>query len=147
MKRWQQTASRNPSLLQSKADACSSLLNPNPTPTSAHPFHSLPSALSTPRSPIDSNLSTPSLSQMPTNPINPTNHIYPQLIHSAALLLASSAAPDNRLAANLFTAGMTMFSGSLYLLVLNPAQFRFLGPVTPLGGLCLIGGWAALAWP
>jgi len=38
-----------------------------------------------------------------------------------------------------------MFSGSLYALVLDPERFRFLGPVTPLGGLCLIGGWVALA--
>lgn len=46
----------------------------------------------------------------------------------------------------LLTAGMTMFSGSLYLLVLDPQRFgKFLGPVTPLGGLCLIGGWVALA--
>ncbi|TGJ85146.1 hypothetical protein E0Z10_g3626 [Xylaria hypoxylon] len=55
-------------------------------------------------------------------------------------------APENKLAAGLFTAGMTMFSGSIYALVLDPARFRFLGPVTPLGGLCLIGGWAALAF-
>ena len=65
-------------------------------------------------------------------------------MHSTALLLTASAAPENTLAAGLFTAGMTMFSGSIYLLVLSPQQFKFLGPVTPLGGLCLIGGWAAL---
>ncbi|KAI1132695.1 hypothetical protein F5Y10DRAFT_230559 [Nemania abortiva] len=69
-----------------------------------------------------------------------------QLIHSVVLLVATRAAPDNKLAAGLFTAGMTMFSGSIYALVLDPARFRFLGPVTPLGGLCLIGGWAALAF-
>ncbi|KAI0197669.1 hypothetical protein F4808DRAFT_438304 [Astrocystis sublimbata] len=69
-----------------------------------------------------------------------------QLIHSVALLVASRAAPENKLAAGLFTAGMTMFSGSIYALILDPARFRFLGPVTPLGGLCLIGGWAALAF-
>lgn len=45
----------------------------------------------------------------------------------------------------LLTAGMTMFSGSIYLLVLDPARWKFLGPVTPLGGLCLIGGWVSLA--
>jgi uncharacterized membrane protein YgdD (TMEM256/DUF423 family) len=38
-----------------------------------------------------------------------------------------------------------MFSGSIYMLVLDPQRFKFLGPVTPLGGLCLIGGWVALA--
>ncbi|KAJ2986335.1 hypothetical protein NUW58_g5077 [Xylaria curta] len=69
-----------------------------------------------------------------------------QLLHSVALLVATRAAPENKLAAGLFTAGMTMFSGSIYALVLDPARFRFLGPVTPLGGLCLIGGWAALAF-
>lgn len=55
-------------------------------------------------------------------------------------------ARDNPLAAGLFTAGMTMFSGSIYALILDPAHFRFLGPVTPLGGLCLIGGWVTLAF-
>lgn len=39
-----------------------------------------------------------------------------------------------------------MFSGSIYALVLDPVRFKFLGPVTPLGGLCLIGGWLALAF-
>ncbi|GAB7349789.1 hypothetical protein MBLNU459_g0506t1 [Dothideomycetes sp. NU459] len=69
-----------------------------------------------------------------------------QLIHSGVLLLTAAAAPKNKVAAGLFTAGMTMFSGSIYLLVLDPQRFRALGPVTPLGGLCLIGGWAALAF-
>ncbi|GAB7341566.1 hypothetical protein MBLNU457_7777t1 [Dothideomycetes sp. NU457] len=68
-----------------------------------------------------------------------------QLIHSGVLVLASVAAPKNKIAAGLFTAGMTMFSGSIYLLVLDPQRFKALGPVTPLGGLCLIGGWVALA--
>ncbi|KAI1804683.1 hypothetical protein F4811DRAFT_262138 [Daldinia bambusicola] len=66
-----------------------------------------------------------------------------QLAHSAALLVAAQA--QNPVAGALFSAGIAAFSGSLYLLVLNPARFRFLGPVTPLGGLCLIGGWVALA--
>ncbi|KAI9663646.1 MAG: hypothetical protein M1821_007136 [Bathelium mastoideum] len=69
-----------------------------------------------------------------------------QLLHSGVLLLANIAAPQNKLAATLFTAGMTMFSGSIYLLVLDPQRFKFMGPVTPLGGLCLIGGWVALAF-
>ncbi|KAH4341313.1 hypothetical protein HBH98_176630 [Parastagonospora nodorum] len=68
-----------------------------------------------------------------------------QLIHSCVLTFASVVAPQNTLAMSLFTAGMSMFSGSIYLLVLDPQRFKFLGPVTPLGGLCLIGGWVALA--
>jgi len=54
--------------------------------------------------------------------------------------------PRNKVAAGLFTAGMTMFSGSIYLLTLDPQRFKALGPVTPLGGLCLIAGWGALAF-
>jgi len=69
-----------------------------------------------------------------------------QLVHSVAILLSSSFAPQNRLAPSLFVAGVTMFSGSIYLLVLDPERFRSIGPVTPLGGLCLIGGWIALAF-
>lgn len=69
-----------------------------------------------------------------------------QLIHSGVLLLATTVQPKNTLASGLLLAGMTMFSGSIYLLVLDPQRFKALGPVTPLGGLCLIGGWAALAF-
>lgn len=64
-----------------------------------------------------------------------------QIIHSVALLVAR----DNPVAAGLFTAGITMFSGSIYALVIDN-RFRFLGPVTPLGGLCLIAGWLSLAF-
>ena len=46
--------------------------------------------------------------------------------------------------AALLVAGIVGFSGSLYLLALGGP--RWLGPITPLGGLCLIGGWVALAW-
>jgi uncharacterized membrane protein YgdD (TMEM256/DUF423 family) len=42
----------------------------------------------------------------------------------------------------LFTAGILMFSGSLYGLALT--GWKWLGPVTPLGGLCFIIGWACL---
>jgi uncharacterized membrane protein YgdD (TMEM256/DUF423 family) len=69
-----------------------------------------------------------------------------QVIHSGVLLLSTAVAPKNVVAASLFTAGMTLFSGSIYLLVLNPQKFKIVGPVTPIGGLCLIGGWVALAF-
>lgn len=49
----------------------------------------------------------------------------------------------------LFTAGIICFSGSLYLLacrdVLNWSWLPAMGPVTPLGGLFFIAGWATLA--
>jgi uncharacterized membrane protein YgdD (TMEM256/DUF423 family) len=43
----------------------------------------------------------------------------------------------------LFLAGTVCFSGSLYLLSLTGA--RWLGVITPLGGLLFLGGWLALA--
>ncbi|HEY7724797.1 MAG TPA: DUF423 domain-containing protein [Anaeromyxobacteraceae bacterium] len=44
----------------------------------------------------------------------------------------------------LFLAGTVLFSGSLYLLALTGA--RWIGAVTPIGGLAFLAGWAALAW-
>ena len=41
-------------------------------------------------------------------------------------------------------AGTVVFSGSLYLLVLIDA--RWIGALTPFGGLLLIAGWLLLAW-
>jgi uncharacterized membrane protein YgdD (TMEM256/DUF423 family) len=43
----------------------------------------------------------------------------------------------------LFLSGIVIFSGSLYLLVLTGA--RWLGAITPVGGLAFLLGWAALA--
>jgi uncharacterized membrane protein YgdD (TMEM256/DUF423 family) len=44
----------------------------------------------------------------------------------------------------LFVAGTVVFSGSLYLLSFTGQ--RWLGAVTPVGGLAFLLGWAALAW-
>jgi uncharacterized membrane protein YgdD (TMEM256/DUF423 family) len=48
--------------------------------------------------------------------------------------------------AHFFIMGVFLFSGSLYALTfLSLTTYpwaRFLGPITPLGGLCLILGWA-----
>jgi uncharacterized membrane protein YgdD (TMEM256/DUF423 family) len=70
------------------------------------------------------------------------------LTHALALLAVAWAAerwPGTPVTAAgwLFVAGIVIFSGSLYLLVLTGA--RWLGAVTPLGGLALIAGWCALA--
>lgn len=51
--------------------------------------------------------------------------------------------PGARVAGWLFTAGTVVFSGSLYLLTLT--DLRWLGAVTPLGGLTLMAGWAVLS--
>ena len=68
------------------------------------------------------------------------------LLHSVVLLaLALYAAQSGReiqWPAILFTIGIVLFSGSIYLLVLTPA--KWLGPVTPVGGLFLVAGWVSL---
>ncbi len=43
----------------------------------------------------------------------------------------------------LFLVGILIFSGSLYLMTLTGA--RWLGAITPIGGLCFILGWVGLA--
>ena len=43
-----------------------------------------------------------------------------------------------------FVLGVVVFSGSLYALVLSGQ--RWLGAVTPIGGVAFIVGWALLAW-
>ncbi len=60
------------------------------------------------------------------------------LLHAAVMLWASTRI----LAFRLFTAGIVVFSGSLY--VLAASGIQWLGAVTPLGGLLLIAGWLAL---
>lgn len=44
----------------------------------------------------------------------------------------------------LFVAGIVFFSGSLFLMAFTGA--RWLGAVTPIGGVAFIGGWVLLAW-
>ena len=70
------------------------------------------------------------------------------LVHSAVILAlalyGSATGRSIALPAWLFSAGVVLFSGSIFGLVLW--ELRALGPVTPLGGLCLIAGWASLLW-
>ena len=70
------------------------------------------------------------------------------LIHALALLAVGWATdrwPGGLTSAAgwLFVAGIVVFSGSLYVLVLSGA--RWLGAVTPIGGMAFLLGWAALA--
>jgi uncharacterized membrane protein YgdD (TMEM256/DUF423 family) len=72
-------------------------------------------------------------------------HMY----HALALVALAALAPRLEGSAAtwsgwLFVAGVALFSGSLYLLALTGV--RWLGAVTPLGGVCLLAGWAALVW-
>jgi len=72
-----------------------------------------------------------------------------QFVHALALLLLGALAQQQtpkawQLAATLFIAGVFIFSGSLYLLVLTDTSW--LGAITPIGGTSFIAGWAALLW-
>jgi hypothetical protein len=77
-----------------------------------------------------------------------------QFIHALALLilgLLSDRLPSGgaRFSFYLFAIGIILFSGSIYLLstreLLGISSWKsFLGPITPLGGLCMIAGWASL---
>lgn len=68
------------------------------------------------------------------------------LLGIAALIRGTNGLLARRLtwAARLLSVGTVLFSGSLYGLALGGP--RLLGPVTPLGGLCFILGWACLLW-
>lgn len=49
-----------------------------------------------------------------------------------------------RLSGWLFLIGIVLFSGSLYVLALS--GIRWLGAITPLGGVAFLAGWALVAW-
>ena len=69
------------------------------------------------------------------------------LMHALALGLVAlviARAPGARFAGVAFVIGTLLFSGSLYIMALGGP--RWLGAVTPLGGLGFLAGWAVLAW-
>lgn len=76
-----------------------------------------------------------------------------QQLHAVALLAVAlwalhahahaQATALHGVAMALFTAGILIFSGTLYAMTLGGP--RFLGAITPLGGLCLLGAWATVA--
>src|SRR5262245_37439750 len=72
-----------------------------------------------------------------------------QMYHALALLAVSWAqtrwpGPALQLSGYAFLAGTILFSGSLYVLCLTGV--RWLGAITPLGGVAFRLGWLALAW-
>ena len=69
--------------------------------------------------------------------------------HALGLMVTAFAAdrwpgPAIQLAGWLFLAGIVLFSGSLYLLSLT--GLRWLGAITPFGGLAFSAGWLCLVW-
>lgn len=70
-----------------------------------------------------------------------------QMWHALALILLSMIPEPQsmpKMAGPYFMIGSLLFSGSLYGLALDGP--KWLGPLTPLGGLCLMIGWLLLAY-
>ena len=72
-----------------------------------------------------------------------------QVYHALALFAVAWAvgrwsAPQIVWAGWLLIAGTVVFSGSLYALSLS--GIRWLGAVSPIGGVCFLAGWLSLAW-
>ncbi|MBI2952000.1 DUF423 domain-containing protein [bacterium] len=64
--------------------------------------------------------------------------------HAVARAVTRWPGPAVSVSGWLFVIGTVLFSGSLYALSLTGV--RWLGAVTPLGGLAFLAGWACLAW-
>ncbi len=72
-----------------------------------------------------------------------------QMYHAFALFVAAWGwarwqARAFSTAGLLFAAGIVLFSGSLYALALS--GLKWLGAVTPVGGLAFLAGWVCLGW-
>ena len=70
-----------------------------------------------------------------------------QMYHSLALILLvvlyrQMPQPLIMYSAGFMFAGIILFSGSLYMLALT--QIKWFGPITPIGGVCFIIGWALI---
>ncbi len=71
-----------------------------------------------------------------------------QFMHTMATLACATfmnvGARQARFAPAFFLTGIVLFSGSLYAMALGAP--RWLGAVTPVGGLLFLAGWAVMAW-
>jgi uncharacterized membrane protein YgdD (TMEM256/DUF423 family) len=63
-------------------------------------------------------------------------------LHALTLVVLALHGAGNRVAYFLIVAGIVFFSGSLYALALT--NVRWIGAITPIGGLCFLAGWAWL---
>src|SRR5205085_5267631 len=68
--------------------------------------------------------------------------VFYHVIHAIAIFVLAFSGTTQRGASWLFSAGIFLFSGSLYATALT--NLRWLGAITPLGGLCFLAGWAWL---
>jgi uncharacterized membrane protein YgdD (TMEM256/DUF423 family) len=69
--------------------------------------------------------------------------VFYHLVHAVMMLFIASRPTFARLPWILFFVGIIIFSGSLYLLAYTGV--KWLGAITPIGGLSLLAGWLSLA--
>lgn len=68
--------------------------------------------------------------------------VFYHFIHGIALFVLALFGTTHRGAWWLLCTGIFLFSGSLYIMALT--NLRWLGAITPFGGLCFLAGWAWL---
>ncbi len=76
-----------------------------------------------------------------------------QFFHALALLMVAVLYKELggillKWTGGLFITGMIIFSGSLYILTMLTAlvspDYKWIGAITPIGGMCLITGWLTM---
>jgi uncharacterized membrane protein YgdD (TMEM256/DUF423 family) len=77
--------------------------------------------------------------------------VFYHIVHALGILIVSILPKTGAFAeyatdwvGTLLAAGIVLFSGSLYLLAVTGT--RWLGAITPIGGICFIAAWLLLAW-
>ncbi|PWU02986.1 MAG: DUF423 domain-containing protein [Terriglobia bacterium] len=77
--------------------------------------------------------------------------VFYHFVHGLGILIVSLlpkagylSQPQSSWVCGLLTAGIILFSGSLYVLAIT--RIPMLGAVTPFGGLSFIAAWLMLAW-
>lgn len=70
--------------------------------------------------------------------------VFYHFIHAVMLFVLANRRTTQRIPWLCFLAGILIFSGSLYLLAVTNA--KWLGAITPIGGVLLLAGWGWLAF-
>jgi uncharacterized membrane protein YgdD (TMEM256/DUF423 family) len=69
--------------------------------------------------------------------------VFYQLVHAVALLALAAMDRASRLLAILWIAGVVIFSSTLYIIAVS--ELKWLGAITPIGGVLLLAGWLLVA--
>ncbi len=69
--------------------------------------------------------------------------VFYQLVHAVALLALAITDRASRLLSILWIVGIVIFSGTLY--IIATSEMKWLGAITPIGGVLLLVGWLLVA--